>query len=187
LPSSIPIFIVRRKRGQLPTDYKDFKVSRDRVYRWLRFLKRWNAAYARITIDERALDHEPDGGSSAYDQLRELVEEGANEGQEEEQEEEEAKDDNEDDDDEDDVDGGVEEGPVRGDLDDDEQVLYTGIGRQHRQIGTALERLQAGVLPNNHQREPAAAAADPVVVPWPERADEPLDEYKTEYLLRSTT
>ena len=53
-----------------------------------------------------------------------------------------------------------------GDDDGDEQVLYTGIGRQHRHIGTALERLQAGVLPDG-QREPRATAAEPVVVPWP--------------------
>ena len=63
LLSNVDIITVRSKRGTNPGDYKDFKVRRNHVYRWLCFLKRWNPVYANITINNENLLLLPENGS----------------------------------------------------------------------------------------------------------------------------
>lgn len=41
---------MRRKTGDEPTDYKDFKIRRHAIESWLLFLKTYNSYYNHITV-----------------------------------------------------------------------------------------------------------------------------------------
>ena len=61
--NNIGIINVRSKRGTDPGDFKDFKVRRNFVLKWLIFLKKWNKSYENISIDIGNLNLLPVNGS----------------------------------------------------------------------------------------------------------------------------
>ena len=63
IPSQMPIFVCRKSNPNSPNRYKDFKVSRDKILRWLIWLKHNNRHYTDITIDYDALSTLPADGS----------------------------------------------------------------------------------------------------------------------------
>ena len=51
LPHEIPCFIIRRKNATSPNGYRDFKVNRNHIMLWLKFLKVNNPFYADINLE----------------------------------------------------------------------------------------------------------------------------------------
>ena len=77
LPSDVSIFFARRKTGEEPSDFKDFKIRKTYILRWLQFLKHYNPYYNHITIsnDNLSLITNPDGTAhvSAMDILHDHI------------------------------------------------------------------------------------------------------------------
>ena len=63
LLSTIGIINIRSKRGSEPSDYKDFKVRRNHIHKWLLFLKKWNKSYENIIIEMENINILPENGS----------------------------------------------------------------------------------------------------------------------------
>ena len=74
LPSNIKWIVTRCKKSGDPSDYRDFKVKRERISRWLLFLKKWSIAYKNIEISLDNLNELPEEEASVYDQLPVLSE-----------------------------------------------------------------------------------------------------------------
>ena len=100
LLSDLPIFVARKSNPFCPNGYKDFIINREKILRWLVFLKNNNKHYKDIQIDYEVLQTLPVNGF-IYDSLRSYND----------------TDDGDDDDDSIDAfadDGGLEEGPAPG-------------------------------------------------------------------------
>jgi len=63
IPSQMPIFVCRKSNPNSPNRYKDFKVNRDKILKWLIWLKNNNKHYKDITINFDALSTLPADGS----------------------------------------------------------------------------------------------------------------------------
>ena len=168
LPANCNIFKVRSVRGTDPGNFKDFTVRKQRVYRWLLFLKKWNPAYKHIVISNDNLNALPDD-NSVYPLLRELVIPNNVQNH-----------DNvnqdiayiPDDDDDNDVDG-IMDGPIPNELEN--AILETGIALDVPNID------EANAIINEIIHPPLNNA----LVEWPQLAPAPYDEYNTPYLLTS--
>lgn len=77
--ANVNMIVVRKQTGDQPTDYRDFKVNKNHIVQWLRFLKDHNQYYRNITIDELTLDNLPNTPAEVYNQLRDLSEENDDE------------------------------------------------------------------------------------------------------------
>ena len=76
LSSDVSVFLVRRKTGEEPTDYKNFKIRKNYIHSWLLFLKRFNRFYAHITISDDnllAITNRNGESVSAWDLLSQHV------------------------------------------------------------------------------------------------------------------
>lgn len=71
LPQNCGVFRVRSLRNSSAAEYIDFMVRRERVKKWLIFLKKWSLAYTDINISEDNLLALPVEGS-VYDDLQVL-------------------------------------------------------------------------------------------------------------------
>ena len=67
IPSEMPIFVCRKSNPNSPSGYKDFNVNRDKILRWLVWLKENNRNYRDIIIDFDALNNLPIDGSIYHD------------------------------------------------------------------------------------------------------------------------
>ena len=63
LPSDLPVFVARKPNPNCPNGYKDFIINRERILRWLVFLKNNNEHYKDIEIDYVVLQNLPVNGS----------------------------------------------------------------------------------------------------------------------------
>ena len=62
------IINIRSKRGNNPSDYKDFKGRRYLIPQWLTLKIRWNKSYATVVIDMNNVNILP-GNGSIFDEL----------------------------------------------------------------------------------------------------------------------
>jgi hypothetical protein len=178
LPADLPIFKVRRKYGEAPDEFKDFKIRRERIVKWLAFLMKWNELYREtVTILPENIARLPEDGSVASE-LRDLLHDDnvpnddvvANR----------RHDDSAEDDDIDSVDGGIEDGSMDVNTAEVDNILETGISGMlptaHHDEVVAIRNAIAGVpqtAGNNQQ----------YTLDWPRRGADPLDEYNTAHLL----
>ena len=164
LPSNCNIFTVRSRRGSDPSHYKDFKVRRERVHKWLLFLKKWNPAYRNIDICLVNLNALP-LDNSVYENLHEVVVDNIlNDAVHDNiHNADNVESDNDDD--------GIQDGPIDNELDDG--ILHTGIALEIQNINVA-NAIVADLLhpPLNND-----------IIEWPQLNPLPLDEYNTPYLL----
>jgi len=72
---NVNMIVVQKQTGEQPTDYRDFKVNKDHIIRWLRFLKAHNKYYSNIDIAELTLQNLPDSLEEVYNQLRNVTDE----------------------------------------------------------------------------------------------------------------
>jgi hypothetical protein len=181
LPADSNVFKVRSIRGTDPSNYKDFVVRKERVHKWLMFLKKWNPAYKNIIISIDNLNLLPDN-DSVYAALSELVVNNVllnNDVNDIVNNDEEMVVDNDnnihDDVNDDDDDGGNMYGLVGGPIDNElnDAILETGIALDLVNINIAdaiVNDINPPILNND-------------VIEWPQLALLPYDEYNTPYLL----
>merc|ERR1719221_2091740 len=62
LPSELPVFVVRKSNPSCSNRYKDFRIRRDNILKWLIFFKSNNPHYYDIFIDYKALQNLPSDG-----------------------------------------------------------------------------------------------------------------------------
>ena len=181
LPADCNVFKIRSIRGSDPSNYKDFVVRKERVHKWLMFLKKWNPAYKNVVISIDNLNLLPEN-DSVYAALSELVVRNNlinndvndvvanidamiidNDNN------------NIDDNDDDNDDGGnvygLVGGPIENELND--SILETGIALDLVDINIA------DAIVNDIN--PIIQIND--VIEWPQLAPVPYDEYNTPFLL----
>ena len=69
IPEELPIFAARKPNPSNANGCKDFKINKQNIMTWLKFLKENNKNCMDINIDEHALDHLPNEGP-IFDNLR---------------------------------------------------------------------------------------------------------------------
>jgi hypothetical protein len=78
-PSQLPVVIVRKPNGSIPTGYREFTVRRHVIRRWLRWLKKNNPLYQDIIINDEEIESLPggDNGGCIADRLTQVEESDA--------------------------------------------------------------------------------------------------------------
>ena len=172
LPRLVPtlkVIIARCKNGQEPNEFRDFRVRRENIARWLHFLKRWSSAYADVEISSTNLDILPED-ASVYGELKGVVPPissvGTSATDMEVQELPSSSSDTESNSDVDEnTDGyGFEDGPIDTNEDFDD-ILITGIGEEEAPEHTEVQHIID-------------------VIDWPARGINPVDERSTTHCVR---
>ena len=78
LPEDLPCFVVQKPNSASPLGFREFKVNRENIRRWLIFLKANNRYYVNIEINMENIRGLPEDGSIA-DQIRTIDEDDADE------------------------------------------------------------------------------------------------------------
>ena len=159
--SNIGIINVRSKRGTDPGDFKDFKVRRNFILKWLIFLKKWNKSYENISIDIGNLNLLPVNGSILNELLIHEINNNATNNDEN-------NNNNNDDDSEDEE--GIQNGPVNELQVDNNNILESGLGLPLPDRDEAETIIQNLINPN-------------APIPWPTLGTECIDEYNTANIL----
>jgi hypothetical protein len=67
--ATVNMVVVRKRTGDQPMDYRDFKVNRNHITQWLVFLKAHNPYYHNIDISDLAIESLPVDPAEVYNQL----------------------------------------------------------------------------------------------------------------------
>ena len=161
LVTNIGIINIRSKRGSEPSDYKDFKVRRNHIHKWLLFLKKWNKSYENIIIDMENINILPENGSILNELIVHDINLRCNDNE---------NDNNNNNNDESDDDEGIQNGPINELQLDQNNVLESGLGLPLPDRDEAEAIVQNLVDPNN-------------TIPWPILGTECIDEYNTPNIL----
>lgn len=162
-------------------------MKRERVHKWLIFLKKWSLAYRDVDISEHNLDALPDAEESVFSSLPNFTRTSVTNDSSSpfagtvpcppNLTDTDGNDDHDISDDDDEA--GVSGGPQDNDID----VLETGVPCEDFLTKSSVEVLQQSFLRETSIHDPTDG---PTVIPWPERASDPIDERSYGMLLASS-